>query len=124
VDTAARTIYYGNAGHNPPVLVRTDGRVERLLPTGLVLGVTADWTYTTGMLDVQPGDRLVCFTDGLTEADSPAGDEFGDDRLVDLIRAHRTESADDLATALADALAAFTGGAAQDDATLIVVTID
>jgi sigma-B regulation protein RsbU (phosphoserine phosphatase) len=124
VDTAARTIYYGNAGHNPPVLVRTDGRVERLLPTGLVLGVTADWTYTTGMLDVQPGDRLVCFTDGLTEADSPAGDEFGDDRLVETIRAHRAESAEVLMRTVSQTVSAWTGGAFQDDATLIVVAID
>ena len=72
----------------------------------------------------ESGDRLVCFTDGITEALSPDGDEFGDDRLVDLIRANRTISADALATTLADTQAAWTGGSAQDDATLIVVAID
>jgi sigma-B regulation protein RsbU (phosphoserine phosphatase) len=124
VDTVAHSIGYANAGHFPPVLMRRSGVADRLTPTGLVLGISPDWDYSSGQLGVSRGDRLVLFTDGITEALSPDGDEFGDDRLVDLIRAHRTESADDLATALADALAAFTGGAAQDDATLIVVTID
>jgi phosphoserine phosphatase RsbU/P len=124
VDTVAHSIGYANAGHFPPVLMRRGGVAERLTPTGLVLGVAPDWDYSSGQLAVNRGDRLVCFTDGITEALSPDGDEFGDERLVDLIRAHRTESADGLATALGDALAGWTGGAAQDDATLIVVAMD
>ena len=104
-------------------LAHADGRVDRLAPTGLVLGVAADWTYTNGSARIGPGDRLVCFTDGITEAIYPAGEEFGEDRLIDTIRAHRTESADRLARTIADAVAAWTGGAPQDDATLIVVAV-
>src|SRR5262245_2548622 len=63
VDTEAGLIAYGNAGHFPPVLRHANGRVERLEPTGLVLGVAADWTYSTGTANIAPGDRLVCFTD-------------------------------------------------------------
>ena len=124
VDTVKHVIAYANAGHFPPVLVHENGSVERLATTGLVLGVSPDWNYACGQVAAGSGDRLVCFTDGITEALSPDGDEFGDDRLVDLIRANRTVSADALATTLADSLAAWTGGSAQDDATLIIVAMD
>lgn len=123
IDTSAGMVTYANAGHFPPVLLHADGRVERLSPTGLVLGVAADWTYSTGSAEVGPGDRLVCFTDGITEANTPEGDEFGENRLIDTIRANRAESAEQLARAIADAVTDWTGGAPQDDATLIVVAV-
>ena len=99
-------------------------RVERLEPTGLVLGIASDWSYATSAVTTGAGDRLVCFTDGITEALSPAGDDFGDDRLIETIRAHRTDTADALASAIAGAVARWTGGGTQDDATLIVVAFD
>jgi len=124
IDTAERTIAYANAGHFPPVLMRAGGGAERLEPTGLVLGVADDWTYTTGYAQIQPGDRLVCFTDGITEALSPAGEEFGEERLVDTIAAHRTATSSDLARLLDAAVNTWTGDTPQDDATLIVAAID
>jgi sigma-B regulation protein RsbU (phosphoserine phosphatase) len=123
VDTAGRTVSYANAGHNPPVLFRRAGRVDRLDRTGLVLGVTSDWTYETGTFGLEPGDRLVFFTDGITEANSPSGEEFGDDRLIDTIRAHASVPAQQLTRILADTVSAWAGGAAQDDATLIVLAM-
>ena len=100
-------------------------RVERLAPTGPRARRRAGLdVLDAARCAIGAGDRLVCFTDGITEALSPDGEEFGDDRLVDLIRANRTISADALATTLADTQAAWTGGSAQDDATLIVVAID
>ena len=123
IDTSAMTIAYANAGHFPPILMRSDGRAEYLAPTGLVLGVTADWTYTSGFIEVGHGDRLVCYTDGITEALTPDNGEFGEDRLVETIRALRTEPPDRLARAVSDAVTAWTGGAPQDDATLIVAAI-
>lgn len=123
VDTAARTISFANAGHFPPMLVRADGRVERLEPTGLVLGVSADWRYQAGRLGLRPGDRLVCFTDGITEAESPGGDEFGEGRLAELIALHRTAPPDVLARLILDAVTNWTGSGPQDDATLIVVAL-
>jgi sigma-B regulation protein RsbU (phosphoserine phosphatase) len=124
VDVAAGTVVYANAGHNPPALVRADGRVDRFDRTGLVLGVTADWAYTSGTTTIARGDRLVCFTDGITEATSADDEEFGDQRLVDLVRDHRTTPADTLARTLSDAVSAWTGGTFQDDATLIVLARD
>jgi phosphoserine phosphatase RsbU/P len=123
VDTARRTVSYANAGHFPPVLLHADGQVDRLAPTGLVLGVAPDWTYSNGSARIGAGDRLVCFTDGITEANNPAGEEFGEDRLIDAIRAHQAEPADRLARTIADAVGEWTGGAPQDDATLIVVAV-
>jgi sigma-B regulation protein RsbU (phosphoserine phosphatase) len=124
VDTSSRRVSYANAGHFPPILVHADGRVERLTTTGLVLGVTADWTYSTREVALPRGARLVFFTDGLTEALTPDGDEFGDDRLVDTIRTNRGRPAEDIARLAMDAVHAWTGGGFQDDATLIVVAAD
>ena len=123
VDTARRTVNYANAGHFPPVLLHADGQVDRLAPTGLVLGVAPDWTYLNGSAQIGAGDRLVCFTDGITEANNPGGEEFGEDRLIDAIRANQAEPADRLARTIADAVGEWTGGAPQDDATLIVVAV-
>jgi sigma-B regulation protein RsbU (phosphoserine phosphatase) len=123
IDTASRVIGYANAGHFPPVLVRTDGSIERLNPTGLVLGIATDWMYTSCAVATQPGDRLVLFTDGVTEAVSPNGQEFGDDRLIDRVRAGRRLSADALADDVMNAVTTWTGGAPQDDATLIVAAL-
>lgn len=124
IDTSARAISFANAGHFPPVLMRANGRIERLAPTGLVLGIASDWSYDTSGVTIAAGDRLVCFTDGITEALSPSGDDFGDDRLIETMRAHRTGTADALASAIAGAVARWTGGGTQDDATLIVVAFD
>jgi sigma-B regulation protein RsbU (phosphoserine phosphatase) len=124
LDLQARTLAYVNAGHFPPVLMRANGQAERLASTGLVLGIAPDWMYSTGTLDLAAGDRLVCFTDGITEALSEAGEEFGEDRLISAIRAHRGDTADRLTNALADVAVSWTGGAPQDDATLIVLAVD
>jgi len=121
VDLAAHQVLYANAGHNPPRLIRADGRIDALGTTGLVLGVSPDWTYTTGTSPFHPGDRLVCFTDGMTEARNPADEEFGEDRLAALAAATRAGSAESLADVLTRTVIAWTAGDAQDDATLIVV---
>jgi sigma-B regulation protein RsbU (phosphoserine phosphatase) len=121
IDTDARTITYANAGHNHPILHHADGSVDRLTTTGLVLGVASDWNYTSGQRVVRAGDRLVCFTDGITEAVSTDDEEFGDARLIGTIASLEDAPADALALRLIRAVTDWTGGAFQDDATLIVV---
>lgn len=119
IDTKAGSLSYANAGHFPPVLVHLDGSVERLASTGLVLGVSNEWAYTGGVTAFTSGDTLVCFTDGITEALSPGGEEYGEERMIDRIRRYRRESPERLAAAVLDEVMHWAGGAAQDDATLI-----
>ena len=122
LDTAERTICYANAGHNPPIVMHADGTVERLTAGGTPLGVFADATYEQDQIPLAPGDRLVLFTDGITEAQDPQGDEFGEARLV--AQAVRTAAGRRaLQQTLVAADTAFTGGVFQDDATLIVIAL-
>lgn len=121
IDTDARTITYANAGHNHPILRHADGSIERLTTTGLVLGVAPDWTYTSGQRTGRAGDRLVCFTDGITEASNSDEEEFGDARLIETIAAFSDASAESVVKGVVQAVGAWTGGVPQDDATLIVV---
>jgi sigma-B regulation protein RsbU (phosphoserine phosphatase) len=123
IDLAAGEITYANAGHNPPIVVRRSGEQTRLEPTGLVLGVMPDWTYRAGRMRFAAGDRLVCFTDGLTEARSSDDEEFGEDRLQAALATQPAQSAGDLVASLIESAQAWTGGDLQDDATLIVIDL-
>jgi sigma-B regulation protein RsbU (phosphoserine phosphatase) len=122
VDAGARQIRYANAGHNPPLVVRRDGTVDRLSPTGLVLGIAPDWAYTTGVVPFEAGDRLICYTDGITEAQSPDDEEFGEDRLLEAIRSVPAGRSEAVTDAINAAVSAWTRQQPQDDATLIVIS--
>ena len=113
LDTRAGTVTYANAGHNSPMLCRRDGRVDRLVPTGRVFGVTVDTPYATGTLQIEPGDRLVCFTDGITEAQAPDRAEFGEVRFIEALQRHRAADAANLARTLAATVMAWTSGIPQ-----------
>jgi sigma-B regulation protein RsbU (phosphoserine phosphatase) len=123
VDARIGEIRYANAGHNPPLVVRADGSVDRLSPTGLVLGITPDWVYSTGTVPFGRGDRLICYTDGITEAASPEDEEFGEDRLIATIAAAPEGPSEVVAAAINRAVAAWTRNQPQDDATLIVISL-
>jgi sigma-B regulation protein RsbU (phosphoserine phosphatase) len=124
LDAAAGVLTYTNAGHYLPMLVRADGSVERLGAGGPVLGVLADAEYEQAQIGLSAGDRIVLFTDGLTEARNAADEEFGEARLLAAAIEHRACSAPALQARLADAVAGFTAGELQDDATLIVLAAD
>ena len=123
IDSAAGTIDYANAGHNPPLVLRSDGTTERLDATGVVLGIFPDGVYESRTVAFAPGDRLICYTDGITEASDPGGEEFSEARLIAVARGpHATAMA--IVEAVTAAVGAWTGGAVQtvqDDATLIAV---
>ncbi len=121
LDAAAGVLTYTNAGHYLPAIVRAGGAVARLDCGGPVLGVLPDAEYEQAEVQLAPGDRIVLFTDGLTEARNGADEEFGERRLLDAAVRHRACSAPALQARLTDAVATFTGGRLQDDATLIVV---
>jgi sigma-B regulation protein RsbU (phosphoserine phosphatase) len=121
VDTGTARLTYSNAGHNPPILVRADGSIEKLSAGGMVLGVFPDIAYEQAELKLRARDRLVFYTDGITEARDGNGDEYGDDRLADVARDARTLDATALKDALLDDVTRFAAAKFDDDATLIVV---
>jgi phosphoserine phosphatase RsbU/P len=123
LDAARRSLVYANAGHNPPLLLRDAGGVERLADGGTVMGVFPDAVYAASRVTLGSGDRLLFYTDGITEARGADGEEFGDDRLADAARTVRAFSADTMKDHVVQAVNAFTGGHFDDDATLIAVEI-
>jgi sigma-B regulation protein RsbU (phosphoserine phosphatase) len=123
IDIEAGRITYANAGHNPPLLIRADGAADLLAPGGTVLGVFTESTYEPGEFTIQRGDRLVFYTDGITESRNAAGDEYGEERLSDAARRHRTLPAQDMLAALLGEITAFNGGTYDDDATLIIAAL-
>jgi sigma-B regulation protein RsbU (phosphoserine phosphatase) len=121
LDTAARTLTYCNAGHNPPLLVRASGDVERLDVGGSVLGrLFRTETYDEATVTLAAGDRVVLFTDGVSEA-RRGGEDFGDERLIDVVRSNRELGAEELQEKIVEAITAFTSGSFGDDVTLVVI---
>jgi len=123
LDGAKRRLAYVNAGHNAPFVVRSDGSHERLREGGAVLGVFATRNYEMGSAQLSPGDRVILFTDGVTEACNLAGEEFGEARLLRLLEDQRTLSADELQAKILAVVSEFSGGLWQDDATLLVLAV-
>lgn len=113
---------YSNAGHCPPVLLR-DGRPSLLpLPKGALIGVIPGSRYLASTIVLNEGDALICHTDGLAEAESADGEEFGLDRMLDLAARHSGLAPDGLIARLRDALAEFSGDLPPgDDCTLLAV---
>jgi sigma-B regulation protein RsbU (phosphoserine phosphatase) len=123
-DNDVGALTFANAGHYAPVLVRAGGRVERLDQGGPVLGVLPAPAYEQGRVTLGAGDRLVLFTDGITEARRQDDTAFGEARLIALAVENRGCSAPALQARLAEAVASFVGGTFQDDATLIVLAAE
>lgn len=123
IDVAAGRLTYANAGHNPPLVVRPDGTVDRLSPGGTVLGVFSESVYEQGEFRIGPGDRLVFYTDGISESRNAAGEELGDDGVAGVALRHRALDADGMLAAMLADIEQFNGGNYEDDATLIVASL-
>jgi serine phosphatase RsbU (regulator of sigma subunit) len=120
-DPVTGELVYTNAGHNPPLLVRAAGGYEELKGGGMILGILPMAKYTESRAAFQPGDVLVLFSDGVTEAADPRGQDFGEKRLADLVASLRSRPAAEIVEAIHHAVAAFTEGApAADDITVVV----
>ena len=113
-------LIYCNAGHNPPFLLRNNGKTEFLRNGGPVLGPTPDATYTRGFAKLEPGNLLCMYTDGIIEARDVKDQEFGTDRLVRLVKASRQKTAQEIGQEVL-ARAAKWGPGEQDDRTVVIV---
>jgi len=123
LDGPGRRLRYANAGHNAPIVVHADGSHELLRDGGGVLGVFEEQSFELGTTQLAAGDRLVLFTDGVTEASNAHDEEFGEQRLLSLLQEHRALPAAALRKEIATAIAEFSGGHLTDDATLLVLAV-
>ena len=124
VDTRLRGMHYINAGHIPPLLVRKNGEVVSLDQGGMVIGLFSAVDYERGSVKLMPGDVLLCCTDGIIEACNKNEDEFGADRLVEVIRRNSHLSAKELVHVVAREVADYSrGGGHIDDKVLMVLKV-
>jgi len=122
VDPATGELKYTNAGHNPPVLVRAAGGFEMLTEAGgMILGILPMASYEESTAKMQAGDVLLIFSDGVTEAANLADEQFGEERLAELVAGLRDRPAKEIADAIQQAVTDFAQGApAADDITVVV----
>ncbi len=111
---------YVNCGHLSALLLRRDGTLDRLEPTSTVLGIFRQWECSVGECRLEPDDLLALYTDGVTEAFDDAGEEFGEQRLVDALRRHRDRPPESLLDCVVDEVRSFSPHEQHDDLTLIV----
>src|SRR5690606_26178304 len=114
-------LVYCSAGHNPAIVYGNDG-VRRLEAGGVPVGIFPGTPYAASRLTLQPGDTIVSYSDGFTEALDTSGEEFGEERLIGVIKAHHGEPAAELLDHVIEAVQTFARGAEQyDDVTALVV---
>jgi sigma-B regulation protein RsbU (phosphoserine phosphatase) len=121
LDSVNHRLTYCNCGHNPPLLVRADGSTTELEAAGAVLGQFPQWSYEQSELQMQAGDKLLIFTDGLVEACNANDEFFGEQTLIDIARENLNSGAEDLMATLIRAASQHTAQHFQDDASLIVL---
>ena len=119
-DDQAQRLLYANCGHLPALLLRSDNTLERLPSTCTVLGLFQDWQCSIGERRLCPGDTIVLYTDGITEAFNPAEEEFGEQRLVEALRRHRELPSQALLESIVNEVQRFSPQEQHDDITLIV----
>ena len=122
LDMESNDLTYVNAGHNPPLWVKSDGSVEKLTRTAIALGVVADGTVTERTIHLEAGDNLLLYTDGLTESFNYEGEFYGEARLLEAIRSDQCGSADELIDVVEKSLLEFVQDMPPaDDLTMLVL---
>jgi sigma-B regulation protein RsbU (phosphoserine phosphatase) len=122
-DDANHCLRYANCGHNPPLLLRANGDIERLGATATVLGLFTNWNCEVKKVSMGPGDFLVIYTDGVTEAPNQAGEEFGEARLMEFVRSHPNAPVDEVLSAILAEVQRFSGACQADDITLVIAQV-
>lgn len=119
-----KSLLYSNAGHNYPILLHSDGSFEQLAEGGLLMGIFANSVYQTAKVDLHKNDTLICYTDGVIDAQNPRAQDFGEQRLLEVARAHRHLPADSLKNKIVEVVNNFTEGLPQfDDLTVVVLKV-
>jgi sigma-B regulation protein RsbU (phosphoserine phosphatase) len=116
-----RRLQYVNCAHSEPLLLRASGAMERLEPTATVIGAFAQWHCTEAIVELGPGDLLALYSDGVTEAIGIGNEEFGENRLLNVLHTHRHAGATAAVQAVIDAVAAFSRGQRSDDETVVIL---
>jgi serine phosphatase RsbU (regulator of sigma subunit) len=119
-DDRARRLRYANCGHLCALLLRGDDTLERLDSTCTILGIFPEWRCAIAERQLSPGDTLALYTDGITESFNGAGEEFGEQRLIEALRRHRERSSEGLLDSIVDTVRRFSPEEQHDDITLIV----
>jgi serine phosphatase RsbU (regulator of sigma subunit) len=122
LDTRSNELVYCNAGHNPPMLRRANGDVVRLENGGPAIARMMREAFVEGTVTIEPGDRLLLFTDGASEAKNATGEEYGESRLEAGLAIPELSSAPRLQSAIAAAVTAFAAGDLEDDLTIVTLT--
>ena len=121
IDAEKHVLEYVSGGHNPGLLLAA-GEVRELMPTGPIVGLVAEASYTSRRVDLAPGSTLLLYTDGVTELMAPSREEFGVERLLAVAREHVESSAKQLLRAIGNEMTAFNRGERfDDDSTAVVV---
>lgn len=121
IDAVAGRLVYCNAGHNPPLLVRPSGEVDRLGAVGTVLGIMPELGYEEETHRFEVGDMLAIYSDGVTEAENPDGEEYGEQRLTEVLLQHRDLDAAAIVARVVESVSAWIAAApAADDVTLLI----
>jgi sigma-B regulation protein RsbU (phosphoserine phosphatase) len=125
IDPENKRLLYINAGHNPPMLLRADGTTRLLDESGLPIGVFEDSKYSESVVDFLPGDILVLYTDGVTEAFNRHDESFGVERLEQVVRASSDLRAGEICQAVATAVRQYSSevGGPEDDLTISIVKV-
>ena len=124
IDETTGQLHYVNAGHNPPYLLRASGEIEELPAGGTVIGLFPEMKYAEAVIKLNTGDVLIAFTDGVTEALNAADEEFGEDRLKELLRRVAHLSVDEITPRISEELKDWIGNAEQyDDLTFLLMKV-
>jgi sigma-B regulation protein RsbU (phosphoserine phosphatase) len=124
LDRDHRAFHYCNAGHNPPLLMHRDGSFRWLDVGGLILGAFRDQPYAAERVPLRPGDRLVLYTDGLTEAHREDLDDYGSERFVTLARSVIGETPREIRDAIVRRIQEYAGTPLPDDLAVLVISAD
>jgi sigma-B regulation protein RsbU (phosphoserine phosphatase) len=126
LDRATRTLRYVNAGHTPPIVLRRDGSIDTLEMGGAPVGMFPDSSYEEGVVQLDPSDVVITYTDGVIEAENQSGEEWGVQGLLNAaaVRARQAdENAEHLVRSIFNSMDDFTQGCQTDDATLAVLRV-